>query len=206
MEVEQGAEVIPLPLKNGGTSAAILNLVRKRVDEKTEFLMSGLRVNIADALFEEMAALGEQEALQRHFNIMRVMRCEQAIYQEKFEELISRLWNTFPVEMDDAHISIPSGKIAEVNQQLSYRVANHYKVLIQETRRRFQVDTHPLMPEYYYHSFWQSLAVLDLSYEDRSYVMPLFHRFVMDRYGQILARANQTMIELKVDITVSHQP
>lgn len=208
MEVNLGADVIPLPLKNGGTKAAILNLVRKRVDEKMEFLMCGLKENIADALFEEMAALDEQEALTRHFNIMRVMKVDEATYQAKFEELTSSLWNTFPVEMDDSLIDESFGKIAELNQRLSYRVANHYKVLIQETRRRFQtllkrsVDAHLLLPEYYYRCFWQSLAELDLTYEERSFIMPLFHRFVMDRYGQIVSTANQTLIELKVDITI----
>lgn len=210
MEVNLSADVIPLPLKNGGTKAAILNLVQKRVDEKMEFLMCGLKENIADALFEEMTALDEQEALQRHFNIMRVMKVDEALYQTKFEELTSSLWNTFPVEMDDSLIDESFGKIAELNQRLSYRVANHYKVLIQETRRRLQtllkrsVDAHPLLPEYYYRCFWQSLAELDLTYEERSFVMPLFHRFVMDRYGQIVLTANQTLIELKVDITIQH--
>ena len=211
MEVKLVAEVIPLPLKNGGASAAILSLVRERADEKTEFLMSGLKANIADALVEEMAGLDEQEALARHFNIMRVMKVDEAKLNAKFEELNSRLWDTFPTGLDDSHISEPSGDMAELTRQLSYRVANHYKVLIQETRRRFQtllkrsVDTHPLMPVYYYRAFWLSLAELDLTYEERSYVMPLFNRFVMDRYGQILATANQTLIELKVEITIQRE-
>jgi hypothetical protein len=210
MEVKLGADVIPLPLKNGGTSAVILGLVRKRVDEKTEYLMCGLKENIADALFEEMVSLDEQEALARHFNIMRVMKVDEAKYKGKFEELTSHLWSTFPVEMDDSLIGKPSGKVSEMSKKLSRRAANHYKVLIQETRRRFQtllnrtVDSHPLLPEYYYHCFWQSLAELDLTYEERSFIMTLFHRFVMDRYGQIVSLANQTLIELKVDITVQH--
>ena len=112
--------------------------------------------------------------------------------------------------MDDSLISEPSGKVSGLAKQLSHRAANHYKVLIQETRRRFQtllrrtVVLHPLLPEYYYRCFWQSLAELDLTYEERSFVMPLFHRFVMDRYGQIVSTANQTLIELKVDITIQH--
>jgi len=208
MEVKLGADIIPLPLKNGGTSAAILSLVRKRVDEKMEFLMCGLKENIADALFEEMAALDQQDALAHHFNIMRVMKVDEEKYKAKFEELTSRLWDTFPFEIDDSLVSEPSGEVAEILRPLSHRVANHYKVLIQETRRRFQtllkrtVDTHPLLPEYYYHCFWQSLAELDLTYEERSFIMPLFHRFVMDRYGQIVVTANKTLIELKVDITI----
>lgn len=210
MEVKLGADVIPLPLKSGGTRAAILSLVQKRVDEKMDFLMCGLKENIADALFEEMAALDEQEALKRHFNIMRVMKVDEVKYQAKFGELTSHLWNTFPVEMDDSLVAEPSGKVAEMTSLLSCRVANHYKVLIQETRRRFQtllkrtVDSHPLLPEYYYRCFWQSLAQLELTYEERSFILPLFHRFVMDRYGQIVLTANQTLIELKVDITVQH--
>ena len=107
MEVKLSADIIPLPLKKGGTSAAILSLVRKRVDEKMEFLMCGLKENIADALFEEMADLDEQDALARHFNIMRVMKVDEEKYKAKakFEELTSRLCDTFPFEIDDSLIS-----------------------------------------------------------------------------------------------------
>jgi hypothetical protein len=209
MEVKKGALIIPLPLRNGGTQAAILGLVKKQVDDKTDFLITGLKENIADALFEEMGSLNEESALARHFNIMSAMKVDEALYREKFEDLINQIWLNFFSEMDASHVTEPSGEVSEEIDILSRRVANHYKVLIQETRFRFQtllkrdVDDHPLMPKFYYKCFWQALETLPLSYEERSFILPLFHRFVMDRYGQILATANRTLIDLKVDITVA---
>ena len=208
MEVEEGAAIIPLPLKNGGTKAAILELVKRQVDDKTGFLLGGLKDNIADALFEEMSSLDEQAALARHFNIMRAMKVSESDYREKFDELINQTWLKFFDEMDTSHISQPAGEICEYIDPLAKRVANHYKVLIQETRYRFQtllkreIDHHPLIPDIYYRAFWQALESLSLTYEERSFVLPLFHRCVMDRYGQILSVANRTLIDLKVDITI----
>ena len=208
MEVEEGAAIIALPLKNGGTQAAILGLVKKQVDDKTEFLFSGLKENIEDALFEEMALLNEQDALSRHFNIMRAMKVDETVYREKFDDLINQIWLNFFNKLDASHLSEPSGEVSELVEQLSRRVTNHYKVIIGEMRFRFQtllkreIDEHPMMPRFYYIAFWQALEGLKLTYEERSFILSLFHRFVMDRYGQILAAANRTLIDLKVDITV----
>ncbi len=208
MEVKRGAQIIPLPLKEGGTRAAILGLVKNRVDDKLEYLLTGLKLNIADALFEEMSTLTEESALAHHFNIMREMKVSEDIYREVFDELNNQLWLSFFSELDDSHIATPEGRIADSMKSFSRRVENHYKVLIKETTCRFRtllkrdIDSHPLMPEYIYRCFWQATASLNLTYRERSFVLPLFHRFVMDRYGQILAAANYTLIELKVDVTI----
>lgn len=207
MEVKQGAEIIPLPLKKGGTSISILSLVKKRVDDKTEFLMDGLTVNIAEALFEEMRDLDEQEALTHHFNIMRAMKIGEEVYQTEFADLMNLCWLGFYKKVDDSHLDALEGEIVETINQLSERTSNHYKVLLQETRLRLQtllkrkVDRHPFCPDLFYRCFWQALKELNLTYDERGCVLMLFHRFVMDRYGQILGLANRTLIELKVDTT-----
>lgn len=208
MELEDQGNIIPLPLKKGGTRAAILRLVRGKVEEKTDYLLSGLSENIANALFEEMTGINEEEKLARHFNVMRAVKKGGKQYRDKFHNLGDRLWLTLPDEMDESHILQPTGDVLELMDKFSDRTANHYKVLIQETGQRFQtlcrrsLDRHPLCPDLYYRAFWHSISALDLSYEERCLVLVLFHRFVMDRYGQILAVANQTLIELKVDMTV----
>ena len=206
MELKQGAEIIPLPLEKGGTSMAILALVKRRVDEKVEFLLSGLALNIADALFEEMHHLDEQQALNHHFNIMRAMKIGHEVYQIEFSELMNDTWVGFSDKMDESHIESPEGEVADVIEDYSARLSSHYKVLFQEYRNRLQtllgreVRRHPLCPDLFYCCFWQALTELSLSYEERSYMLTLFHRFVMDRYGQILGLANRTLIEMKVDI------
>ncbi|MBT4159708.1 MAG: DUF1631 family protein [Gammaproteobacteria bacterium] len=211
MELKRRGNIIPLPLKKGGTRSAILQLVRTRVEDKTDFLLSGLSDNIANALFEEMSDMQGDEKLQRHFNIMRAVKKGKSQYRSKFEHLGERLWATLPKGMDESHILCPAGDVVELIDRFSDRTANHYKVLIQETCYRFQtlckriIDRHPLCPDVYYRSFWHAIAALDLNYEERCLVLVLFHRFVMDRYGQILAVANATLIELKIDTTI-HLP
>jgi hypothetical protein len=210
-EVNRGADIIPLPLKEGGTQAAILGLVKNRVDRKLEYLLSGLKINIADALFEEMTSLNEQEIMASHFNIMRETKVAEQVYTEAFNEAAERIWLSFLKGFDDSHLELPIGAVSDDMKQMSRHVYNHYKVLIKETRYRFQtllkreITDNPLMPELYYRMFWQSLAELDLSYREKRYVLKLFHRFVMDRYGQILAAANNTLIEMRVDLTVEVQ-
>ncbi len=205
MELKQGAEIIPLPLKKGGTSISILSLVKKRVDDKTEFLMDGLTTNIADALFDEMRDLDEQEALTHHFNIMRTMKVGEEVYQTEFADLMHLCWLGFLKKMDESHLDELEEDVVPTIKQLSDRVSNHYKVLLLETRLRFQtllkreIDRHPLCPDLFYRCFWQALKELDLTYGERVCVLTLFNRFVMDRYGQILAQVNRTLIELKVD-------
>lgn len=206
-DVNQGADIIPLPLKEGGTQAAILGLVKNRVDRKIEYLLSGLKINVAEALFEEMTSLNEEDMLSHHFNIMREIKVSEQLYTHEFNAATEKLWLSFPKGFDDSHVEQPIGKVSEDMKQMSRHVYNHYKVLIKETRYRFQtllkreIKENPLTPDYYYRMFWQSLSETELSYEEKCYVLKLFHRFVMDRYGQILAAANNTLIEMRVDIT-----
>ena len=137
-KLKQGADIIPLPLDRGGTGVAILRLVEKRVDEKTSYLLSGLSLNIADALFEEMTHLSKQDALNHHFNILREMKVGEGQYQDKFDELMHQVWELFAKRMDDSSIGYPSGEVAEVIQVYTGKTRNHYKVLLRETALRFQ--------------------------------------------------------------------
>ena len=206
-KLKQKADIIPIPLIRGGTGVEVIRLVKKRVDEKTDYLLSGLSFNIANALFEEMNHLQKQDALNHHFNIMRAMKVNEDCYRDRFDELIGRVWERFSTRMDDSNIEFPGGQIGEMIQIYTAKTRSHYKILLHETGLRFQtllgrdIDKHPLHPDLYYRCFWQSLAELDLSYEERFYVLPLFHRFVMNRYGQVLGLANRTLMEFKVDKT-----
>lgn len=206
-DVNQGADIIPLPLKEGGTQAAILGLVKNRVDRKIEYLLSGLKINVAEALFEEMTSLNEEDMLSHHFNIMREIKVSEQLYTDEFNCAAEKLWLSFLKGFDDSHVEQPIGKVSDDMKRMSRHVYNHYKVLIKETRYRFQtllkreIKENPLTPDYYYRMFWQSLAQTELSYREKCYVLKLFHRFVMDRYGQILAAANNTLIEMRVDTT-----
>ena len=208
MALKKRDNIISLQAKSGGSRADILEMVKNRVEDKTDYLMSGLCLNIQNALFEEMTGISEEEKLARHFNIMRSVKQGELQFRSRFRQLDARLWETLPRGMDESHIPRPSGDVVEIIDKFAQRTANHYKVLIQETSYRLQtickrvIDRHPLNPDLYYRAFWHAIAGLALSYEERCLVMMLFHRFVMDRYGQILAMANQTLIDFKVETTV----
>ncbi len=207
MEVKKSADIVALPLGKGGNSAVILNLVKDRVDDKMDYLLSGLHENIADALFEEMLEMGADAARTSHFNIMRAMKVEQSRYRQQFRQRSDSIWAAFPTGLTDTALPPMELDVAEVMNPLCHRVRVHYKVGIRDVQQRFQTLLHrdltinPLSPDFYYRSFWAALQDLELKREERVLIMPLFHRFVMDRYGQVLGAASRTLIELKVAAT-----
>lgn len=205
MKAGTTAEIIQLPGGARLSGISILQLVQKRVSEKSEYLLSGLQANVANALFEEMRDFKQEDALRHHFNVMRAMRNGEPAYHSAFCELMNRTWATFATGLDESHIEPPMGEVTVWIEAMSSRTENHYKVLLQEVRARFNTllqdrqVRHPLLPEIYYRAFWQSLHQMDLGYIERRSLLPLFHRFFMDRYGQIVGLANRTMIRLEVD-------
>ena len=133
------------------------------------------------------------------------MRRDEPAYHAVFSDLMDRTWESFPSGMDESHIEPPIGEVADWIYAMSCRTENHYKVLLQDLRGRFNTllqdrqMRHPLLPDIYYRAFWQSLHQMDLTYIERRSVLPLFHRFFMDRYGQIVGLANRTMIRFEID-------
>lgn len=207
MEVKKTADVVTLPFGKGGNSKAILKLVKDRVDDKTDYLLSGLHENIADALFEEMVDMEEDAARASHFNIMRAMKVEQRVYRGCFAELTDAIWAAFPDGLSEAAVQPMDLDVAEVMTPLCHRVKVHYKVGIRDVRHRFQtllqreLTIDPMNPDFYYRCFWLAIQEIDIGRNERLLIMPLFHRFVMDRYGQVLSAASRTLIELKVAAT-----
>lgn len=204
MDVNRSAEVIPLPVARNGNTSAILNLVRDQVDGKIDYILSGFCESIADTLFDELVVTEDDDTKQSYFHIMRTMKVEQSTYTNRFNELISEVWSAFPEQLEQDTVRPIEDDIAQVVAPLCERVNTHYKIGIRETRHRFQsicqrfLETDPLNPDIYYRCFWHALGELDLSRDERQVVMSMFHRFVMDRYGQILQSANRTLIELQV--------
>lgn len=205
MQQQQGSNVIPLPVQTDRTPDAILKVVRHQVDERVEYLLSGLAENFADALFEEMTRVDEEEKLTRHFNLMRTLRAEEKVVRESFQVLVDYHWQTMPAGVDDSNVPMPTGRAKNVIEKFSNKTANHYKVLLQETGLRLESlfprseSLHPLQPALYCRAYWHALAGLALSYDERLMLLALFNRFVMDRYGQVLAILNRTLIQLKVE-------
>ncbi|MFT5209865.1 MAG: hypothetical protein ACI9CE_001588 [Flavobacterium sp.] len=101
----------------------------------------------------------------------------------------------------------PDNETCFLLKKCSDRNLNHYKILLEELRMRFSVvaggelDYHPLLPGNFYLCFWHATEKLKLSPSERKLLLPLFNRFVMDRFGQILSIANQSMVDAGIKMS-----
>lgn len=102
---------------------------------------------------------------------------------------------------------MPEGPVSELIRINSKKLESHYKVLITEIRLRLsyligkEVSQFPIQSENLYIVFWQTTLDSKLFYHESFTLIMLFHRFVMDRYGQILAAVNGTLIDHRVDVS-----
>ena len=146
-------------------------------------------INVVDALFEEMGNGDEQGNLSKHFNITRALKIEAKPYKDEFLVLMNLSWvnlirgkNIQPVNESEAETRLLLKKFSDRN-------LNHYKILLEELRMRFsavagkELDCHPLLPGNFYLCYWYATEKLKLSPSERKYLLPLFNRFVMDRFG-----------------------
>ena len=201
MKISRSAEVIPFP--DTKRNFAIIKAVKEAVELKMSYLFEGLIINAGDALFEEMWCEDKAEILRRQFNVVRYLNEHAKYYEPRLYQDIDCLWEQLPT---GEQMEMPAGPVAELITLNSQKLQNHYKILINEIRQRFKyllgrdVVHFPLSPENFYISFWQTMDDSGLSYQERYTLEVLFHRFVMDRYGQVLAAANGTLIDLRVDV------
>jgi len=99
------------------------------------------------------------------------------------------------------------GPVSELIRINSRKAESHYKVLITEIRLRLSylvgrdVSQLPIQPASRYIAFWQTTLHSQRTYHASFTLIMLFHRFVMDRYGQILAAVNGTLIDHRVDVS-----
>lgn len=198
------AQIIKLPNAAASKRVETVKRVRAAVEKKLFFLMDGLSANVADALFEEMRHLDEQAALDCHFNIMRSLKTEYRALREELQRQMNHSWVGLVHRRDQQPIPDAPYDITATLKAFSDRNLNHYKILLEELRLRFSnlsrrnLSFHPLLPGNFYLSFWHATDVLTLTYQERKLLLPLFNRFVMDRFGQILAIGNQTLVDLDI--------
>lgn len=198
------AEIIQLPRRADGKRIEIVKQVRAGVFRKVSTLLENLSVNGPDALFEEMHHLNEEAALECHFNIMRSLKTESKLLRQNFAVQMNKSWSALAHGRDKQAVEDAPHDVTPMLKAYSDRYLNHYKILLEELRRRCsrlvgtELAFHPLLPGNFYLSFWHATEDLDLTYQERKLLLPLFHRFVMDRFGQILSVANQTLIELDI--------
>lgn len=205
------AEIIQLP--NGAASKRIDNIkrVRSAVEKKLFYLMEGLSDNVADALFEEMRHLDEESALACHFNVMRSLRTESPQLRQQLHRIMSHSWMALLNRRDEQPVRDAPPDVTTILKRYSDKNTNHYKILLEELRLRFcyvsqcDVSFHPMLAGNFYLSFWHATEALNLTYQERKLLLPLFNRFVMDRFGQILAIANQTLVELDIPAWIDQE-
>jgi hypothetical protein len=204
MTILKSAEVIPFP--ESKRNKAVVKAVKSAMDQKMTYLFDGLLLNASTALFEEMWSLDREEMLARRFNVMRFLKVHGDHYELHFCQVIDELWDQLG-RSDAQRLSMPEGPVSELIRINSRKLESHYKVLITEIRLRLSymigkdVSQFPIQPENLYIAFWQTTLDSKLSYHESFTLIMLFHRFVMDRYGQILAAVNETLIDHRVDVS-----
>lgn len=175
--------------------------VKKTIDAKLGYLFDGLAANAADALFEEMYGCDEQEMLTQQFNVTRALKVRARVYREHYTSLMDHAWVNLLNRRDEPSLANPPEDVQQILRAYAERNQNHYKILLEELRQRFNVlagaelDFHPMLPGNFYLCFWHATEKLDLSHPERCLLLPLYNRFVMDRFGQILALSNQSLAE-----------
>jgi hypothetical protein len=206
LTLKKSAEIIQLPQGVRSRALSTITDVKVNVNRKLDYLLNGLSDNVEHALFEEMWGLDEKDALRHHFNVMRALKVNGEDFRQEFSRLQNEVWQIFIGQREDPVLKAPRGIAETLISTFKRKTESHYKVLIRDIRDKFslllwrELDDFPLCPDMYYLCFWQSVEKLGLSYDERVMLIPLFHRFVMDRYGQVLAIANQTLVEHSVNV------
>jgi len=197
---ENRANVIALPQNGRSRSVQVVKGIKKAVDIKLEYLFDGLCLNAADALFEEQYGTSDNVALTRQFNITRALKVHSDVHLQQYKTLMGYSWVNLLNRKDEPGL-LPPAVVKEVILQYAQRNKNHYKILLEELRQRFSalvgmdMEYHPLLPANFLTCFWFSMDCLALDDEEKELLLTLFNRFVMDRFGQILALANQGLAE-----------
>lgn len=175
--------------------------VKKTIDAKMGYLFDGLAVNAADALFEEMYGNDDPDGLTRHFNITRSLKVHSSTYRDQYNTLMNHSWVNLLNRKDLPGLPSPPEDVRVMLKAYAERNQNHYKILLEELRQRFSVlvneelSFHPMQPGNFYLCFWYATEKLELTHQERCLLLPLYNRFVMDRFGQVLALCNQSLAE-----------
>ena len=200
-EVRTNVEATPGDSTNSMVSRAkSLNSSRdlkSKVGELLADLFDGMALNVEDALFEEMHGMEEQSALASHFNIMRAMRKQGALFRAEFSVLMNVGWvNLLDPNSGRAVRRAASEDMAPRIAKLAVRTELRHKMLTEELNARFgalvgqEIAEHPLTAYCLFQTFWFAIDKLTLTKEEKMLLLPLFDRFVMDRIGPVLALAN----------------
>jgi len=206
LKEHNNAKLFTLAIVSKTHTLDVVKRVKVVVDRKMLHLLDGMVLNVADALFEEMLDLQEQDALAWHFNIMRGLKSANVSMSDEFSTFMNLSWVHLINRRDRQTLPNVTADLMPLLKSYSDRNANHYKILLEEVRLRFcrlikqDVQYHPFLPANFYLCFWHATEKLDLTHQERSLLLPLFNRFVMDRFGQVLAAANQTLAELHVHV------
>jgi hypothetical protein len=199
--VGNSTEVIQLTVVSREKRIEVIRKVKTVVDQKLAYLMEGLQLNVADALFEEMRHLEEQEALRSHFNIMRAIKVDLDRLLEEQNELMNLGWTNIVQRKDRSAVPAAPGYITSEIKPLCDKHLGNYRIIFEEIDARLAwlarcpITHHPLQPEELFLCFWYATEKLQLTEDERRLLLPLFNRFVLDRLGQLLSVANQSLTQ-----------
>ncbi len=180
---------------------ALANHICDQLMSKFEYLFAGLEQNVADALFEEMREMDEEDAMARHFNVMRALKLQGSALRAQFADMFATAWQSMLDGYPLPELPEPGALVCERLERYSRGIDAKYRVLIEDVDAKLlgllqqEVLDNPLASERLFVMFWNSVAQLELTHEERVLMVPLFYRFVMDRYGQILVIPAQVLAD-----------
>ena len=180
-------------LSDANDVCKLYSLLSEESLTRLTMLLEGLLENASDALFEHAQNESEPIKLQAYFNTMRALKNSAEPMMSRFAELIELSWrdvgNVALFEIDDD----AEGKAAEFIKRMSRKTHVLFAPLLADLAITFSQEEpisnykHPLDPIVISRIFWASTDELKLSIKERLLVLPLFRRFVLDSYGQVLA-------------------
>ena len=182
--------------------ATLVELHRYTIHEVL-ILVEGLYSNIDDGLFELADRDPEGVRRERCFNLMREMRFRRNSLVRNFTvsmQSLSRFW--FVDESWEPIVLTKSDDLTDQITSLTGKADSHFSGLLRMITERAchatNVDSKalqelPIGPSAISQSFVLSCRSLRMDDESIDLVLHLFSRFVLDRLGQVYARANSML-------------
>ena len=179
--------------------ATLVELHRFTIHELL-ILVEGLYSNIDDGLFELADRDPEGVRRERCFNLMREMRFRRTSLVSNFTgsmQSLSRFW--FVDETWEPIVLTQNDDLADQIKSLTGKADAHFSGLLRMITERAchatSVDSKalqelPIGPSAISQCFVLSCRSLRMDDESIDLVLHLFSRFVLDRLGQVYARAN----------------
>jgi len=186
-------------MQTGGDSQNVLNVLLTEALKKITQLMEGFYRNTEDGLFEIAYASEDGSQRQNIVKLMRELRFQRDHLMKSFDDrLVGGL--------DEWLGGSDENRYPEEHQQATYiaqRCASHFSFVLQSIAERIahgagriaDRNVMPVSPQQISYHFIMSCRSIQFEPNEAKIVEDLFHRFVLDKLGDIYGSINHKLIE-----------